>query len=82
MFVSPILISQVRMDTLDAGLRRRADALVAFLYNTPEGRLYLIPHNRERHWILVVIDPWENLFLYFDLLWDKKWDDFTNLMNM
>ncbi|GMN31738.1 hypothetical protein TIFTF001_046539 [Ficus carica] len=48
-FVSPILISQVRVDTLDVGLRERADALVSFLRDAPKGRLYLVPHNRGRH---------------------------------
>ena len=81
-FVSPTLISPVRIDTPDAGLRERANALVAFLRNTPKGRLYLVPHNKGRHWLLGVIDPWEDLVLYFDPLRDKKRDDFTNLMNM
>ncbi|GMN48415.1 hypothetical protein TIFTF001_017583 [Ficus carica] len=81
-FVSPTLISPVRTNTSDAGLRERADALVAFSRNAPKGRLYLVPHNRWRHWVLGVIDPWENLVLYFDPLWEKKRDNFTNLMNM
>ncbi|GMN40313.1 hypothetical protein TIFTF001_009534 [Ficus carica] len=53
-----------RTDTPDAGLRERADALVAFLRNAPKGRLYLVPHYRGRHWVLGVIDPWEDLVLY------------------
>ncbi|GMN59243.1 hypothetical protein TIFTF001_028349 [Ficus carica] len=81
-FVSPTLISLVRVDTPDAGLRERADALVAFLRDAPKGQLFLVPHNRGRHWVLGVIDPWENLVLYFDPLRHKKRDDFTNLMNM
>ena len=81
-FVSPTLISTVRIDTLDAGLRERADALIGFLCDAPKGRLYLVPHNRGRHWVLGVIDPWEDLVLYFDPLREKKRDDFTELMNM
>ncbi|GMN68456.1 hypothetical protein TIFTF001_037515 [Ficus carica] len=60
-FVSPTLISPVRVDTPYAGLRERADALVAFLHDAPKGRLYLVPHNRGRHWVLGIIDPWEDL---------------------
>ncbi|GMN51966.1 hypothetical protein TIFTF001_021114 [Ficus carica] len=49
MFVSPTLISPVRIYTADAGMRERADVLVVFLRNAPKGRLYLVPHNRGRH---------------------------------
>ncbi|GMN47898.1 hypothetical protein TIFTF001_017072 [Ficus carica] len=81
-FVSPSLISPVRTDTEDAGRRERADNLLSFLRDAPKERLYLVPHNRERHWVLGVIDPWEDLVLYFDPLREKKRDDFTELMNM
>ena len=80
-FVSPTLISPVRVDTEDAGLRDRADSLLSFLHDAPKGRLYLVPHNRGRQWVLGVIDPWEDLVLYFDPLREKKRDDFTELMN-
>ncbi|GMN64690.1 hypothetical protein TIFTF001_033776 [Ficus carica] len=81
-FVSPSLISLVRTDTEDAGRRERADNLLSFLRDAPKERLYLVPHNRGRHWVLGVIDPWEDLVLYFDPLREKKRDDFTELMNM
>nr|GMN19717.1 hypothetical protein TIFTF001_046983 [Ficus carica] len=81
-FVSPTLISPVRTDTEDAGMRDRADNLISFLRDAPKGRLYLVPHNRGRHWVLGVIDPWEDLVLYFDPLREKKREDFTELMNM
>ncbi|GMN60108.1 hypothetical protein TIFTF001_029200 [Ficus carica] len=81
-FVSPSLISSVRTDTEDAGRRERADNLLSFLHDAPKERLYLVPHNRGRHWVLGVIDPWEDLVLYFDPLREKKRDDFTELMNM
>ncbi|GMN64983.1 hypothetical protein TIFTF001_034052 [Ficus carica] len=81
-FVSPTLVSPVRIDTEDAGMRERADSLISFMRDAPKGRLYLVPHNRGRHWVLGVIDPWEDLVLYFDLLREKKRDDFTELMNM
>ncbi|GMN48370.1 hypothetical protein TIFTF001_017540 [Ficus carica] len=53
-FVSPTLISPVRTDTEDVGMRERVD----------------------------IIDPWEDLILYFDPVREKKRDDFTELMNM
>ncbi|GMN22404.1 hypothetical protein TIFTF001_040247 [Ficus carica] len=81
-FVSPSLISPVRTNTEDAGRRERADNLLSFLRDAPKERLYLVPHNRGRHWVLGVIDPWEDLVLYFDPLREKKRDDFTELMNM
>ncbi|GMN73194.1 hypothetical protein TIFTF001_054836 [Ficus carica] len=81
-FVSPSLISPVRTDTEDAGRRERTDNLLSFLRDAPKERLYLVPHNRGRHWVLGVIDPWEDLVLYFDPLREKKRDDFTELMNM
>ncbi|GMN64254.1 hypothetical protein TIFTF001_033331 [Ficus carica] len=81
-FVSPTLISLVRTDTDDTGMRDRADNLISFLRDAPKGRLYLVPHNRGRHWVLGVIDPWEDLVLYFDHLREKKRDNFTSLMNM
>ncbi|GMN64666.1 hypothetical protein TIFTF001_033745 [Ficus carica] len=80
--VSPTLISPIRIDTEDASMRERANILVSFLRDAPKGRLYLVPHNRGRHWVLGVIDPWENLVLYFDPLREKKRDDFTELMNI
>ena len=61
MFVSLTLISSVRIYTPDAGLKEPANALVAFLCDAPKGRLYPVPHNRGRHWVLRVIDPWEDL---------------------
>ncbi|GMN47361.1 hypothetical protein TIFTF001_016550 [Ficus carica] len=64
-FVSPTLISPVRIDTEDAGMKERANILVSFLRDAPKGQLYLVPHNRGRHWVLGVIDPWEDLVLYF-----------------
>ncbi|GMN64741.1 hypothetical protein TIFTF001_033792 [Ficus carica] len=81
-FVSPTLILLVRIDTEDVGMRERADSLISFLRDAPKSRLYLVPHNRGRHWVLEVIDPWEDLVLYFDPLREKKRDDFTELMNM
>ena len=81
-FVSSMMISPVRTDTADAGIRERADGLLNFLRDAPKGRLYIMPHNRGRHWVLGVIDPWEDLVLYFDPLREKKRDDFTELMNM
>ncbi|GMN66146.1 hypothetical protein TIFTF001_035206 [Ficus carica] len=80
-FVSSTLISPVRIDTEDAGMRERANSLISFLRDAPKGRLYLVPHNRGS-WVLGVIDPWEDLVLYFDHLREKKRDDFTELMNM
>ncbi|GMN28565.1 hypothetical protein TIFTF001_041189 [Ficus carica] len=56
-FVSPTLISLVRIDTEDAGMRERANSLISFLRDAPKGQLYLVPHNRGRHWVLGVIDP-------------------------
>ncbi|GMN67294.1 hypothetical protein TIFTF001_036354 [Ficus carica] len=35
--VSPTLISPVRIDTEDAGLRERADILISFLHDAPKG---------------------------------------------
>ena len=35
-FVYPTMISSVRTNTPDAGLRERADAIVAFLHNAPK----------------------------------------------
>ncbi|GMN46191.1 hypothetical protein TIFTF001_015383 [Ficus carica] len=81
-FVSPTLISPVRTDTEDAGMRDRADNLISFLRDAPKGRLYLVPHYRRRHWVLGVIDPGEDLVLYFDPLREKKRDNFTELMDM
>ncbi|GMN75583.1 hypothetical protein TIFTF001_056707 [Ficus carica] len=81
-FVSPTLISPVRTNTEDVGMRDRADNLISFLRDAPKGRFYLVPHNRGRHWVLGVIDPWEDLVLYFDPLREKKREDFMELMNM
>ncbi|GMN59592.1 hypothetical protein TIFTF001_028683 [Ficus carica] len=71
-FVSPTLILPVRKDIEDAGMRDRANNLISFLRDTQKGRLYLVPHNRGRHWVLGVIDPWEDLVLYFNPLREKK----------
>ncbi|GMN65829.1 hypothetical protein TIFTF001_034889 [Ficus carica] len=81
-FVSPTLISPVRTDTEDAGMRECVDSLVGILCDPYKGRLYLVPHNRGRHWVLGVINLWEDLVLYFDPLREKKRDDITNLMTM
>ncbi|GMN40324.1 hypothetical protein TIFTF001_009542 [Ficus carica] len=48
-FVSPTLISPVRTDTEDAGMRDRADNHISFLRDAPKGQLYPVPHNRGRH---------------------------------
>ncbi|GMN62957.1 hypothetical protein TIFTF001_032032 [Ficus carica] len=73
---------EVRTDIEDAGMRERAGSLICFFHDAPKRRLYLVPYNIGRHWVLGVIDPWEDLVLYFDPLQEKKRDDFTELMNM
>ncbi|KAB2625552.1 ubiquitin-like-specific protease ESD4 [Pyrus ussuriensis x Pyrus communis] len=62
-FVDPGRISQ------KAGKKeQRSNALALRLQNCKKGLLIFAPYNKGFHWLLVIIDPYEELVYYMDLL--------------
>ncbi|GMN58632.1 hypothetical protein TIFTF001_027735 [Ficus carica] len=50
------------------------------LRNAPQGKLFLMPYNSGQHWVLAVVDPWDDLVLYFNPLGNEQGDDFKDLI--
>ncbi|GMN20988.1 hypothetical protein TIFTF001_043214 [Ficus carica] len=60
-FISPVLVLPVQHNVDRAAyVRERAENILRILRNAPKGKLFLMPYNRGQHWILAVIDPWDN----------------------
>ncbi|GMN20571.1 hypothetical protein TIFTF001_047144 [Ficus carica] len=82
-FISPVIVSPVQQSVDRAAyVRERADYILRTIRNAPKGKLFLIPYNSGRHWILVVIDPWEDSILYFNPLGNELGDDFKDLITI
>ena len=80
-FISPVLVSPVqRVADCAAYFRERADYILQILRNAPQGKLFLMPYNSGQHWILAVIDPWDDSVLYFNPLENAPGDDFKDLI--
>ncbi|GMN69750.1 hypothetical protein TIFTF001_038798 [Ficus carica] len=82
-FISLILVSPVQQG-IDRKVyrRKRANNILRILTNAPKGKLYLMPYNSGRHWILAVIDPWDNSIIYFNPLRNESSDDFHDLIKL
>ena len=80
-FISPVLVSpiQQRVDRA-VYVRKRADYILQILRNATKGKLFLMPYNSGQHWILAVIDPWDDSVLYFNPLGNEPGDDFKDLI--
>ncbi|GMN63044.1 hypothetical protein TIFTF001_032113 [Ficus carica] len=80
-FISPVIISLVqRVADRAAYVQERADYILQILRNAPQGKLFLMPYNSGQHWVLEVIDPWDDLVLYFNPLENEPDDDFKDLI--
>ncbi|GMN46092.1 hypothetical protein TIFTF001_015277 [Ficus carica] len=66
----------------EAYVRERADNILRILRNAPKGKLFLMPYNSGQHWILAVIDLWDDSVLYFNPLGNEPGDDFKYLITM
>ncbi|GMN66887.1 hypothetical protein TIFTF001_035953 [Ficus carica] len=80
-FISPVLVSPVQQNVDRATyVREMADYIVWILRNAPKGKRFLMPYNSGQHWILTVIDPWDDLVMYFNPLGNQPGDDFKDLI--
>ena len=80
-FISPVLVSPVqRVANRAAYVREGADQVIRILRDAPRGKLFLMPYNSGQHWILAVIDPWDDSVLYFNPLENEPGDDFKDLI--
>ena len=80
-FISPVLVSPVqRVADHAAYIRERADNITRSLRDAPQGKRFLMPYNSGQHWILAVIDPWDDSVLYFNPLGNASGDDFKDLI--
>ncbi|GMN58861.1 hypothetical protein TIFTF001_027959 [Ficus carica] len=80
-FISPVLVSPVQQNVDRATyVRKRADYIVRILRNAPKGKRFLMPYNSGQHWILAVIDPWDDSGMYFNPLGNEPGDDFKDLI--
>ncbi|GMN47250.1 hypothetical protein TIFTF001_016424 [Ficus carica] len=76
-----VLVSPVQQNVdRTAYVRERAENIVRILRNAPKGKLFLMPYNSGQHWILAVIDPWEDTVLYFNPLGNELGDDFKDFI--
>ncbi|GMN53895.1 hypothetical protein TIFTF001_023031 [Ficus carica] len=63
-FISPVLVSPVQQNVdREVYCRERANNILRILTNAPRGKLFLMPYNSGQHWILAVIDPWDDSVL-------------------
>ncbi|GMN46140.1 hypothetical protein TIFTF001_015332 [Ficus carica] len=82
-FISPVLVSPVQQNVdCEIYCRERANNILRILTNTPRGKLFLMPYNSGQHWILAVIDPWDDSVLYFNPLGNEPGDDFKSLIKL
>ncbi|GMN23645.1 hypothetical protein TIFTF001_040479 [Ficus carica] len=80
-FISPGLVSPVQQNVDRATyVRERADNILRILRNAPKGKRFLMPYNSGQHWILAVIDPWDDSVMYFNPLGNEPGDDFKDLI--
>ncbi|GMN55024.1 hypothetical protein TIFTF001_024154 [Ficus carica] len=80
-FISPFLVSPVQQNVdRVAYIRERADNIIRIITNVPRGRLVLMPYNSGQHWILAVINPWDDSVLYFNPLGNDPGEDFQQLI--
>ncbi|GMN64903.1 hypothetical protein TIFTF001_033979 [Ficus carica] len=61
-------------------VQERAECIVRILRNAPKGKRFLMPYNSSQHWILAVIDPWDDSVMYFNPLGNEPGDDFKDLI--
>ena len=82
-FISPFLVSPVQQNVdRQAYLRERADNIVRIIKNVRRGQLVLMPFNSGQHWILAVINQWDDSVLYFNPLGNDPGEDFQNLITL
>ncbi|GMN68124.1 hypothetical protein TIFTF001_037178 [Ficus carica] len=82
-FISPFLVSPVQQNVdRVAYIRERADNIIRIITNIPRGRLVLMPYNSGQHWILTVINPWDDSVLYFNPLGNDPGEDFQQLITL
>ena len=82
-FISPFLVSPVQQNVdRQAYLRERADNIVRIIKNVPRGQLVLMPFNSGQHWILAVINQWDDSVLYFNPLGNDPGEDFQQLITL
>ncbi|GMN52210.1 hypothetical protein TIFTF001_021349 [Ficus carica] len=82
-FIFPFLVSPVQQNVdRVAYIRERADNIIRIITNIPRGRLVLMPYNSGQHWILAVINPWDDSVLYFNPLGNDPGEDFQQLITL
>ncbi|GMN31810.1 hypothetical protein TIFTF001_046549, partial [Ficus carica] len=80
-FISPGLVSPVQQNVDRATyVRERANNILRILRNAPKGKRFLMPYNSGQHWILAVIDPWDDSVMYFNPLGNEPGDNFQDLI--
>ncbi|GMN19581.1 hypothetical protein TIFTF001_049931 [Ficus carica] len=80
-FISPVLVSPVQQNVDRATyVRERAECILRILRNAPKGKRFLMLYNSGQHWILAVIDPWDDSVMYFNPLGNEPGDDFKDLI--
>ncbi|GMN27127.1 hypothetical protein TIFTF001_051564, partial [Ficus carica] len=80
-FISPVLVSPFQQNVDRATyVRERAKCILRILRNAPKGKRFLMPYNSGQHWILAVIDPWDDSVVYFNPLGNEPGDNFKDLI--
>ncbi|GMN51356.1 hypothetical protein TIFTF001_020513 [Ficus carica] len=82
-FISLVLVSPIQQNVdREAYVREKADNILRILRNAPKGKLFLMPYNSGQHWILALIDPWDDSVLYFNPVGNEPGDDFKDLITI
>ncbi|GMN68349.1 hypothetical protein TIFTF001_037401 [Ficus carica] len=82
-FISPVLVSPVPHNVdRKVFYRERANNILWILTNAPRGKLFLILYISSQHWILAVLDSWDDLVLDFNPLGNEPSDDFKSLIKL
>ena len=80
-FISPVLVSPVQQNVDRATyVRERAENILRILRNALKGKRFLMPYNSGQHWILAIVDPWDDSVMYFNPLGNELGDDFKDLI--
>ncbi|GMN68123.1 hypothetical protein TIFTF001_037181 [Ficus carica] len=80
-FISLVHVSPVQQNVDRAAyVRERAEYILRILRNAPKGKWFLMSYNSGQHWILAVIDLWDDSVLYFNPLGNEPGDDFKDLI--
>lgn len=80
-FLDPAIVTQ---DNIKADRKNTGQYLKRALINGQDKAYFMLPFNKNFHWILLVIEPSENKVVYLDSMrmsTTHEWEDLKGLLN-